>query len=390
MRERFSAAAGLIAAHRDVLDARPGDSNAFAVLHDRGWASFLLAMDEQRLVEAEILGVSARWSDAPASLAAMVSEVRRTCDLPAFASTHSGRAPRRLESPAKRAQVDAFAAAILPLARRARRVLDVGSGHGHLTREIAERIELEVIGLERNAALADRARSLSCTASLSFDVTDVLHDGLPLGREDCVVGLHACGELGDAMVERAAESGARVALCGCCLQKRRGPMRLALSSSDGALALPKRLLGLSNLTARDEGVENSRAENVAARERRLALHELLSKEGPALRFGEEIAGLNRRRAHDDLPELVRRAFEQRGRAVPSAAAIAEAAAWARVEHGRMRRLGLARAMLARPVEVFVLLDRALYLEERGFAVTIGTLFPASVSARNLALVGEAC
>ena len=44
-------------------------------------------------------------------------------------------------------------------------------------------------------------------------------------------------------------------------------------------------------------------------------------------------------------------------------------------------------MLARVLEVFVLLDRAVYLEERGFTVSVGTAFASSVSARNLGLVG---
>jgi hypothetical protein len=54
----------------------------------------------------------------------------------------------------------------------------------------------------------------------------------------------------------------------------------------------------------------------------------------------------------------------------------------------VRRLSLPRAMLARLLEVFVLLDRAIYLEERGFTVTIGALFPSEVSARNLVLLAE--
>ena len=66
--------------------------------------------------------------------------------------------------------------------------------------------------------------------------------------------------------------------------------------------------------------------------------------------------------------------------------IAEAATWASAHYARARRLSLPRAMLARVLEVFVLLDRALYLEEHGFFVTVGALFPNAVSARNLALV----
>jgi len=66
-------------------------------------------------------------------------------------------------------------------------------------------------------------------------------------------------------------------------------------------------------------------------------------------------------------------------------AIAEAASWARAQHAEVRRLSLPRALLARVLEVLILVDRARYLEEHGRDVTIGLLFPANVSARNLVL-----
>ena len=316
---------------------------------------------------------------------------------------------------------------MLPLAANAARVVDVGSGHGHLTRAIAERIALPVVGLERDVALAERARGLSFAASLDFAVTDVLRDGLALEPGDCVIGLHVCGELGDAIVESVAAANAGgplgtrgrgdaggVAIIGCCLQKRRAASRRPLCDAPGlshALDLPRRLLGLSNLTARDDGVEATRVQNLAGRERRLALHRLLSiagagagpglgsavasaggdadrgaSTGAALRLGAEIEGLNRRASRLDLPLLVERAFALRRLPAPSGAAIEEAAAWATVQHARARRLSLPRAMLARVLEVFVVLDRALYLERHGYAVAVGEAFPAAVSARNLAIV----
>ncbi|MFO0675869.1 MAG: methyltransferase [Polyangiaceae bacterium] len=217
--------------------------------------------------------------------------------------------------------------------------------------------------------------------------------GLGLSSRDCVVGLHACGELGDAMVESAARSGASIALIGCCLQKRRAASRSPLAwDAEGddvgrrALEFPKFLLGLSHLTAREEGVETSRVENLRARERRLALHRLLREAGVALALGAEIEGLNRRAAHAPLDTLVARAFERRGLAVPGRAALDAAAGWAAMQHGRMRRLALPRSLLGRLLEVFVLLDRGCHLERSGFAVDVSVAFPAAVSARNLALV----
>ncbi|MDB5213377.1 MAG: hypothetical protein JWO86_1304, partial [Myxococcaceae bacterium] len=55
------------------------------------------------------------------------------------------------------------------------------------------------------------------------------------------------------------------------------------------------------------------------------------------------------------------------------------------QHAQVRRLSLPRALLARVLDVLVLVDRARYLEERGRDVTIGLLFPTAVSARNLVL-----
>lgn len=395
---RWEAAARLVAEHRDVLDARPADEDeAPLALVRRGWAPFLAALDDDRLTALEIGGHDAEWPEGtPPSLVALALRARELCTLAPLSlesATPLGRA-RRQEKPRKRAQIDAFARLVLPLASRASRVVDVGSGHGHLTRELAERLSLPVVGLERDDALATRARSLTESASPSFAVTDVLRDGLPLLAGDCVIGLHACGELGDAMVEGAARARASLALVGCCLQKRRALSRRPLCAApaeeahlDAALDLPRDLLGLSNLTARDEGVEATRVENLAGRQRRLALHRLLSIDGATpLRLGAEIGGLNRRAAQGELASLVVRAFALRGLAAPSPETIGAAARWARTHHARQRRLSLPRSILARALEVLVLLDRARYLDERGFDVVLGTLFAPAVSARNLALV----
>jgi hypothetical protein len=399
---RWNAAAGLVAEHRDVLDARPDGGDAPPALTARGWADFLLGLEDHELAALEIAGHDAAWpTRTPASLRDLAQAARDVCALPALSALSApspdtpdvARRPaaRRLETPRKRAQIEAFAQVIFPLARAASRIVDVGSGHGHLTRDIAERIARPVLGLERDVALASRARTLPSSAPPSFAVTDVLLEGLPLSASDCVIGLHACGELGDVMVETAARTGAAIALVGCCLQKQRAmsraPLRTGAAAPYGdALHLPRSMLGLSNLTARDDGVEASRAQNLAGRERRLALHRLLSEAGVPLRLGAEIDGLNRRAAQRDLAALVARAFTLRARPVPPTPAIEAAASWARDHHARQRRLSLPRALLARVLEVLVLADRAGHLEEHGRVVTIGLVFPASVSARNLVLV----
>lgn len=384
LERRWTAAAELIAHARDVLDARPAGGAPPAALDARGWTSFLLGLSDEELDQLEIEGLAAEWpSGAPPSLRELVRSAGDVCAVPTLSSCAPERALRKLETRRKSAQIEAFAPLLLPLAASAGRIVDVGSGHGHLTRAIAERIARPVVGLERDPRLASRARTLGGRAS--FAELDVLEGGLPIDSGDCVIGLHACGELGDAIVVEAARHRASVAFVGCCLQKRRGETRAPLCGAEPTL--PTRLLGLSNLTAREEGVEATRTENLHARERRLALHRLLSARLGPLRFGAEIDGLNRRTAHEPLETLVSRAFARRGLALPTADELEVTAQWARETHARVRRLSLPRNLLARVLEVFVLVDRARHLEQRGYAVEIGTVFPADASARNLGLFG---
>lgn len=392
--ERWTRAADLLCANRDVLDERPAQGRAPDALVERAWVTALDALDDHALEDLEIGGLDAPWpSSTPRSLVALVEESRAICTLSSLGSRlgRSSPAPsaRVRETPRKRTQVDAFVDAVTPLARASRRVLDVGAGHGHLTRALADRVGRHVVGLERDPELTRRARTLSTDAKATFAVTDVLGEGLPVERDDCLVGLHACGALGDTMVDAAARAGASLALVACCPQKQSTSARRAFVRTRGeALDFPTRLLGLGNLTARADGVEASRRANLAARERRLALHRLLEDARGPLRFGAEMDGLNRRAAHADLPTLVARAFARRGATPPSAAEVERAATWARVQHARVRRLSLPRSMLARVIEVFVLVDRAAHLEAHGRTVQIGTLFPPDVSARNLLLLAS--
>jgi hypothetical protein len=384
-----------VAENRDVLDARPGsEGDVPEALVSRGWSAFLLSFEDGELGSLESEGLDAAWPErTPDSLRSLVARAREVCSMSALVPAGAPAAGLRPgETPRKRAQIDAFGALVLSVTAKAVRIVDVGSGHGHLTRAIAERTERPVIGLVRDAVLAGRARAMSRGRSPSFAVTDVLCDGLAPAPGDCFVGLHACGELGDAMVTSVARAqGTSLALVGCCLQKRRQLSRLPLCPIPGTgekLELSRRLLGLSNLTARDQGVEASRSENLAARERRLALHRLLTDRWGPIRLGAEMDGLNRRIAQRELSVLVARGFAQRGAPAPSATAIDQAARWAREAHARARRLSLPRSLLARVLEIYVLLDRAMHLVRRGFVVRVGTAFPVDVSARNLALVAS--
>lgn len=310
--ERWDALAEALRGYRDVLDARVLDGRCPAALERRGWAAPLLALSDEALITLEIEGVEAEApASLPGSLVGLFTLARELTQLPLLcAEEPPARRLRRLETPRKRTQVQALAELARPLLVDARRVVEVGAGHGHLAREVAAQVERPVVGLERDPALSRKAQQLESFDRLSFVEGDALLGELPLGPGDCALGLHACGELGDALVEGVAAKADALLLVGCCLQKRRAPARAPLNAGrplSSEMVVSKELLGLSNFTPRSEGVEASRAENVAARERRLALHALLSERVGPLRFGAEMDGLNRRAAHGSLDAMARRA-----------------------------------------------------------------------------------
>jgi SAM-dependent methyltransferase len=286
----------------------------------------------------------------------------------------------------KRAQLSGLLSAVAGMAQNATRIVDVGAGSGHFTRLSAETFQREALGLERNPERVKSAqkRALESAVTATFVAVDA-RDTLQFAEHDLAIGLHACGELGDRLVEAAALAKCDLALVSCCLQKISTPTRQPLSSSADAPELRREHLGLTNLTAQPQGVEASIDVTIGARQTRYALAKLLRARGVVLEPGAEMSGINRRRANAGLATVAQLALAQRSLAPASAAELAEHEALAAQDYALIRRLSLPRSMLARLIEVLVSLDRAVHLEERGLDVQVATLFERAVSPRNIGI-----
>ncbi|HSX89405.1 MAG TPA: SAM-dependent methyltransferase, partial [Pseudomonas sp.] len=60
--------------------------------------------------------------------------------------------------------------------------------------------------------------------------------------------------------------------------------------------------------------------------------------------------------------------------------------WQRL--AEVRNLELVRGLFRRPLELWLLLDRALYLQEQGYGVHLGLFCPSQLTPRNLLLLAE--
>ncbi len=368
---------------RDILERRVDDARVPAWCEARGWAPFLLGLSDAQVRDAEAHGLAeALPRGAPASLQELARDVTAVTELPrALGSTPLASEALRSVRFRKRAQLSGLLAAVASMAEAAERIVDVGAGSGHFTRLSAELFQREAIGLERSSERVDAARRRASGGLASFVAVDALSD-LRFASTDLAIGLHACGELGDRLVQAAAHATCDLALVSCCLQKISSAVRAPLS---GGIELRREHLGLANLTAQPLGVEASIEVTIAARQTRYALGQLLRARGLSLEPGAEMSGINRRRANAGLDVVAAQALAQRGLPPPTTAELAHHRAQAEQDYALIRRLSLPRSMLARLVEVLVSLDRAAHLEQRGLAVRVVTLFDRAVSPRNIGI-----
>ncbi len=389
--DHFEAASAVLASVRDVVHERAVGREPPHWCDARGWTMFLRTMPDAAVLEAERHGLGAilaRMPDAPSSLTTLARDVARIVDLPIAESAPRETAAARRASPRKMRQIAAFAAALPRLPNATSRVVDIGSGHGHLTRHLARELGLEAEGWERDADRVAVANALTGDARTRFRAIDVREAADALRASDLVVGLHACGALGDLATEAAAAAGASLALVGCCMQKRDGDRASLARAADPSLTLGRAALGLGNVRDGDEGVEAGLADRTASRVNRIALGLLLHEAGQAFPRGGEMRGINRRRANGSLASLVAAAFAVRGLSAPSDEAGARAAREAHVTYTQQRRWELPRTMLARALEVWVALDRAALLTRAGHVCAVRVLFPASVSPRNIVVLAS--
>ncbi|MGE0789616.1 MAG: methyltransferase [Sandaracinaceae bacterium] len=397
---RLEEVAALLAELRDVVEERVLSPVPPAWCTARGWTPYLSQLRDDQLAEAELDAARVFAGDerAPCSLRRLAERVADLRALPGYEPGEDAgqRAleldPRLFGARArKRAQVTTLTAIALDSAHDAERIVDFGSGRAHLTRFLAGSFAKPAVGLEQRPAAVAAARRLDERAAVDvrYEQRDARDETVALAPRDLLVGLHACGALGDALIAAARRSGCAAMLVSCCPQKIEGETREPLSTHGARLGLriPRRVLGLANLGALDHSL---RANARAAEQRRLrhGLRLLLTDALGELEEGAESRGLNRRRFRGELARVAHTAFVARGLPVPTQQAIEAADRAARAEHAVIRRLALPRTMLARVVELAVVLDRARALEERGHEACVLEAFPAFVSPRNLVVIAR--
>ncbi len=288
----------------------------------------------------------------------------------------------------KAQQIKSFALALLPGKLP---LTEWCCGKLHLGRLAAELSTQDLTGLEIKPNLVKQAKSLSCKRKLSTSVTvhqcDVLQDDiLPLiPPKQHLIALHACGGLHIKMLKHGSQNcSPRMTLAPCCYHRFNSTRRYQALSKLGQNSQ-------LHLTNEDLRLATRQCNIASAAETRKR------KQLQAWRLGFDSLQREVRQVDEYLacPSLsvtsLHQGFESFCRKMAGIKRITlpESLDYEYYEQlGNQRfhayeRFEFIRMLFRRALEVWLVLERALFLEESGYHCTISEFCPSTVSPRNL-------
>lgn len=288
-------------------------------------------------------------------------------------------------------QIEAFASR-LHFATKPTHWLDWCAGKGHLGRRLLQ-AEQQLTCLEYDPALIASGQQLSQRHRLPAThlQQDVLaaEAGLAIRPEHTPVALHACGDLHVRLMQLASAAGCtQLAIAPCCYNRinaeRYQPLSDAAKGSVLQLTLDDLSLPLTETVTAGARIRRQRDQSMArrlsfdllqrqirGRDEYLPTPSLSSAwlEKSFIEYCTDLAALK------DLSTV----------GSPDWSAL-EAAGHQRL--AQVRNLELVRGLFRRPLELWLVLDRALFLSQENYRVRLGTFCETPLTPRNLMLLAE--
>lgn len=277
-------------------------------------------------------------------------------------------------------------------------ILEWCGGKGHLGRCACQQLAVSGVSFDINDALVTKGQALSThfDVPLQHKIADALQKsgGKLIGKQQHALALHACGGLHLALIEQAINRGTQqLSIAPCCYHLFLNEN--SWSDTNGSY-LPQSKLACSldlSLTATD--LRTCVQQTVTAPEHDRRLRKTLQ----AWRLGfdllqRDISGLNEylpvptlanRWAKTSFKEVCIHIAELKKISLPD---LSESD-WLHWEEKGQQRLqwvtafDLVRMAFRRPLELWLVLDRALRLEEAGYKVKLSEFCSTSLTPRNI-------
>lgn len=390
---RFTALDAFLIEHQALWKPRPFTHLSLA--WEASYPELALWLRGRSLEDAENAhNQPADLADAPepfASLAALSAELSAVGELPGQTLEAAGHR-LNVDVPGRKwQQIEAFASR-LSFASQPTHWLDWCSGKGHLGRRLLGSgqqltcVEYDPLLVASGQALSQRHHLHALHVEQDVLATNA---SAVLSASHTPVALHACGDLHVRLMQLASAAGCQqIAVAPCCYNRiSRGEYHalssagsrslLQLSVEDLALPMSETVTaGARVRRQRDTSMARRLAFDMLQRQVRGVDEYLPTPSLPSAWLDKPFADYCRDLA--DLKELSTVG-------TPDWAAL-EAAGWQRL--AEVRNLELLRGLFRRPLELWLNLDRALFLAEQGYVVRLGTFCESALTPRNFLLLAE--
>jgi len=269
-------------------------------------------------------------------------------------------------------------------------ILEWCAGKGHLGRLLAAAGTPSVTSIEWQPALCQDGEQLAQRFGLQqrFVQADVLS---PAGQAvltpaQQVVALHACGELHLALLRSASQIG--------CQQLHLSPCCYHLISHDTYVPL-SRIAQASDLALTRQELKLAVQGQVTAGERIARLREI--EVSWRLAYDALRAHISGESAYQPLPSLPKHWFSgaftdfiqfaaaQQHLVLPTDIDFESYHQQGQQAYLRLQQLDAVRHLFRRPLELYLVLDRALFLQQQGYEVSVRAFCDYELTPRNLCL-----
>jgi len=283
-------------------------------------------------------------------------------------------------------QIEAFASAMGEVTDP---LLEWCSGKLHLGRYLAEQFDVPVLGLEINTSLVEQANKLAQRMKMNakVELCDVLSDDvIPwLNKQQHTVALHACGGLHVSLLgESIAQQVKRVTFAPCCYH------RFNLSDDYQSLS---QIAQKSTLNLTIDDLRNAVRQSNTASDRT----DVKRKKLQSWRLGFDCLQRDIRKIDEYLPvpsvspTILNGGFSQfceyvaniKALILPDVINLDRYEALGEKRFFEFSRFELVRMTFRRALELWLVLDRVMYLEEHGYHCSLTQFCSTDLTPRNL-------
>ncbi|MFH0271566.1 methyltransferase [Vibrio jasicida] len=262
------------------------------------------------------------------------------------------------------------------------------SGKGYLGRILTTQTNQPVTSFEFQQALCDSGQQAA--NEHHWNMTFIQGDAFDSAAKAVfkptqhAVALHACGDLHVRLMQYGSENGiAAMTISPCCYHLIQSEQYQPMSEQgrDSSLSLSKQELRipLQQTVTGGERVRRHRQQEMVFR----LGFDLITRQALGLTEYQPVPSIRKSQLSDGFESLCHWAAERKDIELTQDIDFSKFEYLAEQRFWQMERLSLVQLVFQRPLEIWLALDKALYLEERGYRVRLAEFCAKSVTPRNI-------